>query len=69
MFVLIRYEEGEIKEARANLDTVFIEPEKEQVSLVWRFSIRTEPEVRVLESRMILRQDKEKMLKEAGNGK
>lgn len=68
-FVLVRYEEGEIKEAKANLDTVFIEPDAKQVSLVWRSTILSEPEVRVTEARMILRQDKETMLKEASRGR
>jgi hypothetical protein len=67
-FVLVRYEAGEIKEARAYLDTVFIEPEKKQVSLVWRTTVLTKPDVRVLEARMILRQDKEAMLREAARG-
>lgn len=67
-FVLVRYENGEIKEAPAYLDTVFVEPEKNQVSLVWRTTVLTEPEVRELEARMILRQDKEAMLKEAFHG-
>lgn len=66
--VLVRYKNGEIKSAKANLDTVFIAPEKKQVGLVWRTTVLAEPEVRVLEARMVLRQDKEAMLKEAIGG-
>ncbi|HPV48406.1 MAG TPA: DUF2169 domain-containing protein [Smithellaceae bacterium] len=57
------------KEASAYLDTVFIDPEKEQVGLVWRSTILTEPEVCVLEARMIMRQDKEARIREAQGGR
>lgn len=67
-FVLVRREDGEIQEAPAHLDTVFIEPDQEKVALVWRATIPTEPEVRVLEARMILRQDKQPMGKGTAHG-
>lgn len=52
-FVLVRYQDGTLNEARANLDTVFIEPDARRVSLVWRASIISEPPVRALESRLL----------------
>ncbi|WP_089724373.1 DUF2169 family type VI secretion system accessory protein [Candidatus Thiosymbion oneisti] len=54
-FVLVRYQNGEVKEARANLDTLFIAPDDRRVSLVWRATILAEPLVRILESRLLTR--------------
>lgn len=51
-FVLVRYQNGDVKAARANLDTLFIEPDERRVSLVWRATILAEPTVRTLESRL-----------------
>jgi hypothetical protein len=53
-FVLVRYRNGEINEVKSFLDTVFIEPDYRRASLVWRTRIPTEPEVRVMESRISL---------------
>jgi len=49
-FVLVHYQNGEVKEARANLDTLFIAPDDRRVSLVWRATILAKPPVRMLES-------------------
>ncbi len=50
--VLVRYENGDVKEAPANLDTLFIAPDDRHLSLVWRATILAEPPVRILESRL-----------------
>jgi len=50
--VLVRYRNGEVKEARANLDTLFIAPDDRHVSLVWRATILAEPPVRVVGARL-----------------
>jgi len=50
--VLVRYRNGEVKEARVNLDTLFIAPDDRRVSLVWRATILAEPPVRVVEARL-----------------
>jgi len=50
--VLVRYRNGEVKEARANLDTLFIAPDDRRVSLVWRATILAEPPVQILESHL-----------------
>jgi hypothetical protein len=51
-FVLVRYTKGEIHEKRSRLDTVFIEPDKRRIRLVWRTVVPSEPDVRVLEARI-----------------
>jgi hypothetical protein len=67
-FVLVRYQHGVLAPAPAHLDTVFIEPDAGRVSLVWRATILSEPPVRVLEARMMTREEKEQKLKEARHG-
>jgi len=54
-FVLVRYEEGQIGELSAQLDTLLIEPEERRLSCVWRATLDMEPEVRVLEARLLLK--------------
>jgi len=51
-FILVRYRNGEVKTARANLDTLFIAPDDRRVSLVWWATVLAEPPVRILESRL-----------------
>jgi len=68
-FVLVRYVNGEISQVAANLDTLFIEPQTHQVSLVWRALVKSDPPVRVLEARMINRSQTPDMSKEASHGK
>jgi hypothetical protein len=71
-FVLVRFEEGVIGELEAWLDTVIINPEAEQVSLVWRTTASTQPPIRVLEARMISREARkafeQALSKEAAHG-
>jgi hypothetical protein len=55
-FILIRFEEGSIGELNTWLDTVIIDPEAKQVSLVWRITFATHPPVRTLEVRMLNRE-------------
>jgi hypothetical protein len=54
-FVLVRYEEGQIGELSAQLDTLIIEPDQRRLSCVWRATLDVEPEVRVLEARLLLK--------------
>lgn len=64
-FVLVRFEEGQIGELAAKLDTVTIDttpsaakPDKKfSVVCVWRATVATQPAVRVLEARMIAAKD------------
>ena len=53
-FVLVRYEEGQMTPIAASLDTIIIEPEAGKVSCVYRLLIPVEPAVRVLEARLIV---------------
>ena len=52
-FVLVHYPDGRMGELRAVLDTVIIDPERNQVSCVWRATVGSEPEVAALEFRML----------------
>lgn len=56
-FVLARFKEGGIGELPAQLDTVLIDPEQQQLCCVWRATLAAEPAVRVLEARMIDKAD------------
>ena len=60
-FVLVRFEHGAIGELAARLDTVLIEPEQRQLTCVWRATIGQQPEVRVLEARMLQRSQVESL--------
>lgn len=67
-FILVRHKNGEINEAKSNLDTVFIEPDKRRVSLVWRATVHSAPEVRVMEARMITHDETESLITEVRHG-
>jgi hypothetical protein len=64
-FVVVRFEDGRIGELAARLDTVIIDTtpdasdleKKPSVVCVWRATVATEPAVRVLEARMMTRDD------------
>jgi hypothetical protein len=56
-FVLVRFQNGAIGELVARLDTLLIDPEKREVSCVWRATVGKAPSVRVLEARMLGRDD------------
>ena len=68
-FVLVRYEDGPLGELSARLDTVMIDttpaedgaPRNATVVCVWRATVGVEPEIRVLEARMIAKQDVDEM--------
>lgn len=60
-FALVRFENGALGELAAKLDTLIIEPEERTVTCVWRAVMGIEPEVRVLEARMIAHQDIESL--------
>jgi hypothetical protein len=52
-FVLVRYAQGPIGELNAQLDTLIVDPQAQRVSCVWRATLAQQPEVRVLEARML----------------
>lgn len=56
-FALIRFEEGMLLEHAAQLDTLIIDPDRQQITCVWRAIVGVEPEVRVLEARMLQKAD------------
>lgn len=56
-FVLVRYADGSIGELPARLDTLVIDPEEREISCVWRATVASSPEVRVLEFRMLSREE------------
>lgn len=56
-FALVRFENGSIGELEARLDTVLIDPERREVSCVWRATLAKQPGVRSLELRMLTRGD------------
>lgn len=56
-YLLVRYESGAMVPMAVELDTLIIEPEERRVSCVYRGLIAKEPEVRVLESRLILKEE------------
>jgi len=60
-FLLVRYQEGQIGELAAHLDTLLIEPEERRLSCVWRATLAREPEVRVLEARLLLKPEVESL--------
>jgi len=54
-FVLVRFENGSIGELVARLDTVLLAPQQNRLTCVWRATVATQPQVRVLEARMLTR--------------
>lgn len=76
-FVLVRFEDGQIGELAARLDTLIIDaasdasaPEKKiTVVCVWRATVATVPGVRVLEARMLAHADVEALRQRAQNVK
>jgi len=54
-FVLVRFENGSIGELTARLDTLLLAPDQQRVTCVWRATAATQPQVRVLEVRMLTR--------------
>jgi hypothetical protein len=58
-FALVRFENGAIGELGARLDTLLIDPDKRELSCVWRATINKQPSIRVLEARMLKRGDDE----------
>lgn len=52
-FLLVRFENGAIGELGARLDTLLIDPDKREVSCVWRATIGKQPLVRAVEARML----------------
>jgi hypothetical protein len=64
-FVLVRFADGQIGELAARLDTLIIDTapdandpaKKPTIVCVWRATVATEPEVRVLEARMLAKTD------------
>jgi len=70
-YVLVRFETGDIGPAPARMDTLIIDPDKRLVTLVWRTTVAIEPEVRVLEARLIRKEDSDELsiaVREAING-
>ena len=57
-FLLVRFENGAIGELGARLDTLLIDPDKREVSCVWRATIGKQPLVRVVEARVLSSGDK-----------
>ncbi|MGU3779034.1 DUF2169 family type VI secretion system accessory protein [Burkholderia metallica] len=64
-FALVRFENGSIGELEARLDTLLIDPERREVSCVWRATLAKQPGVRVLEMRMVERDDIDVVTSEA----
>jgi hypothetical protein len=58
-FALVRFENGVIGELGARLDTLSIDPDKRELSCVWRATIGKQPLVRVLEARMLAHDDEQ----------
>ncbi|WP_080410238.1 DUF2169 family type VI secretion system accessory protein [Burkholderia ubonensis] len=56
-FVLVRFENGGIGELESRLDTILIDPDRREVSCIWRATLAKQPGVRVLELRMVERGD------------
>ncbi len=52
-YVLVRYENGVMLPMAVSLDTLVIEPEERRVSCVYRILLPLEPEIRILEARLI----------------
>jgi len=70
-YVLVRFETGDIGPAPAHLDTLIIDPDKRLVTLAWRTTVAVDPEVRVLEARLIRKEDRDELstaVREAING-
>ena len=75
-FILVRYEAGQIGELSSQLDTLIVEPDKRRLSCVWRATLDVEPEVRVLEARLLLKPEvdafvaeaEKRQIQEAGHG-
>ncbi len=64
-FVLVRYEQGQIGELSTQLDTLIIDPEQRRLSCVWRATLDVEPEVRVLEARLLLKPEVDAFIAQA----
>ncbi len=54
-FLLVRFQNGAIGELAARLDTLLIDLDRREVSCVWRATLSKQPLVRVLEARMLSR--------------
>jgi hypothetical protein len=59
-FVVVRLANGAIGELNAQLDTVIIEPEQQTLTCTWRAVMAMQPEVRVLEARMLMQEEVER---------
>jgi hypothetical protein len=59
--MLVHHVRGDIATAPAHLDTLIIEPDQMRATLVWRATIPVEPEVRVLESHLTLKEDTDEL--------
>jgi len=68
-FVLVRYEDGAMVPAQAELDTLVIEPDEKIVSCVYRLRLPVEPVVRVLEARFIFKDTKAGRDENASSGR
>lgn len=64
--LLVRYGSGEVSPAVLNLDTLHLDPEQRTLVLVWRGILPLEPGVRVLEARLVAREDKNVWLRQGG---
>jgi hypothetical protein len=56
-FVPVRFQNGAIGQPGARLHTLFIDPDSRALSCVWRATVCKAPSVRVLEARMLERDD------------
>lgn len=56
-YALVRYQDGDIQPAAINLDTLIVDCERKSVGLVHRLVLPVEPDVRVLDARLITRSD------------
>lgn len=59
VYALVRYQSGDMIPTPMNIDTLLIEPDERRVTMVWRLRIQEEPEIRVLEARLVKKQDQE----------
>jgi hypothetical protein len=64
-FVLVRYAQGPIGELNAQLDTLIVDPQAQRMSCVWRATLAQQPEVRVLEARMLKKHEVEHFKQQA----
>ncbi|WP_076902363.1 DUF2169 family type VI secretion system accessory protein [Burkholderia pseudomallei] len=68
-FLLVRYENGSIGELESRLDTVLIDPDRREISCVWRATLAKQPRVRVLEMRMVQREEIDLLTSESASGR